>query len=119
MVWRNKHRAGRRKRERIAALQRQPKITAVVSGQFISEHAKQQLQRAAWRARHANLSNEQNIETIDLTQETEENLNLDNTEQVESTPTVYTTTITKLFTRIEQHLLIIGYIKQNLNQQLI
>jgi len=67
MVWRNKHRAGRRKREHIAALQRQPKITTVESGQFIIEHAKRQLQRAAWRARHANLSNEQNIETIDLT----------------------------------------------------
>jgi len=67
MVWRNKHRGGRRERERIAVLQRQPKITAVESGQFISEHAKRQLQRAACRARHANLSNEQNIETIDLT----------------------------------------------------
>jgi len=80
-------------------LQRQPKITAVESGQFISDHTKRQLQRAAWRARHANLSNEQDIETIDLTQETEENPNPDNTEQVESTPTVYTATITRLFTR--------------------
>jgi len=78
MVWRNKHRAGRRKRERIVVLQKQPKITAVESGQFISEHAKRQLQRAAWRARHVNLSNDQNIETIDLTQETEENPNPDN-----------------------------------------
>jgi len=102
-----------------ASPQRQPKITAVESGQFISEHAKRQLQRAAWRARHANLSNEQNIETIDLTQETEENPNHDNTERVESTPTVYTTTIRKLFTRIEQHLLTIGYIKEKPNQQLI
>jgi len=85
MVWRNKHRAGRRKRECIAALQRQPKITAVESGQFISEHAKRQLQWAAWRARHANLSNEQNIETIDLNQKTEENPNPDNTERVETT----------------------------------
>jgi len=115
MVWRNKHRSGRRKRERIAALQRQPKITAIESGQFISDRTKQQLQRA-WQARHANLPNEQNIETIDLTQETEENPN-NNTEQV-STPTVYTTTITKLFTRIEQHLFTIGYIKEKPNQQL-
>jgi len=75
--------------------------------QFISDHTKRQLQRAAWRAQHANLPNEQNIETIDLTQETEENPN-NNTEQVESTLTVYTATITKLFTRIEQHLLTIG-----------
>jgi len=119
MVWRNKHRADRRKRERIAALQRQPKITTVESSQFISEHAKRQFQRTAWRARHANLSNEQNIETIDFTQETEENLNLDNTERIESTPTVYTTTTTKLFTRIEQHLLTIEYIKEKPNQQLI
>jgi len=119
MVWRNKHRASRRKRERIAALQKQPKITAVESGQFISEHAKRQLQRTAWRARHTNFSNDQNIETIDLTQETEENPNFDNTEQVESTPTVYTTTITKLFIRIEQHLLSIGYIKEKPNQQII
>jgi len=100
-------------------LQKQPKITAVESGQFISEHAKRQLQRATWRARHTNLSNDQNIDTIDLTQETEENPNPDNTEQVESTPIVYTTTITKLFIRIEQHLLTIGYIKEKPNQQII
>jgi len=29
MVWRNKHRAGRRKRERIAASKKQPTIIAV------------------------------------------------------------------------------------------
>jgi len=52
-----------------------------------------------------------------LTQETEENTNPDNIKQTKPTPTVYTATITKLFTRIEQHLLTIGYIKDNANQQ--
>jgi len=36
----------------------------------------------------------------------------------ESTQTIYTTTITKLFTKIEQHLLTIGYIKENPDLQL-
>jgi len=114
MVWRNRHRAGRRKRERIATLQKQPKITAIETGDFISDHAKQQLRRAAWRARHADPPNNQNIEIIDLTRDTEENSN-DNTEQTEPTQTVYANTITKLFTRIERHLLTIGYIKGNPN----
>jgi len=117
MVWRNKHRAGRRKRERIIALQNQPKITAIESGHFVSDHTKRQLRRAAWRARHADLPENQNIEIIDLTKETKENPN-NNTEQVDSTQTVYTTTITKLFTRIEQHLLTIGYMKEKSNLQL-
>jgi len=102
MVWRNKQRTGRRNREPIAALQKHPKITSIESGKFISDHAKRQLQRAAWRAQHANLCNEDNIETIDLTREPEENTNPDKIEQIQSTPTVYTATITKLFTRIEQ-----------------
>jgi len=53
MVWRNKHRAGRRKRERIAALQKGLTITSVETGHYISERTKQQLRRAAWRVRHA------------------------------------------------------------------
>jgi len=51
---RNKHRAGRRKRKRIAALQKGPTITSVGTGNYISERTKQQLRRAAWHARHAN-----------------------------------------------------------------
>jgi len=92
MVWRNKHRAGRRKRERIAALQKHPKITEIESGKFISEHAKRQLRRAAWRAQYANLCERNNIE---MTQEPEENTD---PEQTEPTSTVYTAAITKLFT---------------------
>jgi len=117
MVWRNRHRAGHRKRERIITLQKQPKITAIKTGDFISDHAKQQLRRAAWRARHADLSDNQNIEIIDLTRDIEETSN-DNIEQTESTQTIYTTTITKLFTKIEQHLLTIGYMKENPDLQL-
>jgi len=47
MVWRNHHRAGRRKRECIAALQRRPTITAIEVGQFLSDSMKWKLQRAA------------------------------------------------------------------------
>jgi len=113
MVWRNHHRAGRRKRERIAILQKRPTITAIETGQFLSDSAKRKLQRAAWRARHANLPEEQDVEIIDLTQEPEETANPTNTiEQTESS-TVYTTTITQLFTKIEQQLLTIRYMKEN------
>jgi len=63
MVWRNKHRTGRRKRERIAALkQKQPIITAIETGHFIADKAKLQLRRAAWRAQHANRPSDHNIE---------------------------------------------------------
>jgi len=116
MVWRNKHRAGRRKRERIAASKKQPTIIAVEKGYFLSDRTKQQLQRAAWRARHLNLPDDPNTEIIDLTQEPEENSNLENIEQIKTTQTVYTATVTKLFTRIEQHLLTIGYMKETNDQ---
>jgi len=44
MVWRKKHRAGCRKRERIAGLkQKQPIITAIETGYFITDEAKCQL----------------------------------------------------------------------------
>jgi len=113
MVWHNNHRAGRRKRERIAALQKRPIITAIETGQFLSDNAKQKLQRAAWRARHANFSEKQDVETIDLTQEPEETTNsTDTAEQIEF-PAVYTATVTRLFTKIEKQLLIIRYKKRN------
>jgi len=70
MVWRNKHRAGRRKRERIAALQKRPTIIAIETGHYIDQ-AKQQLRRAAWRAQHANRPIDHDIEIIDLTQESD------------------------------------------------
>jgi len=122
MVWRNKHRASRRKREHIAALQKRPTITAVETGHYVTDRTKH-LRRAAWRAQHANRSIDHNIETIDITQEAEETSNPESIERTESPPegtsnpesiertesppTVYTTNITKLFTRIEQYLLII------------
>jgi len=37
MVWRNKHRAGRKKRERIATLTKGPTITSVEAGRYISD----------------------------------------------------------------------------------
>jgi len=52
------------------------------------------LQRAAWRARYANRSDEQNVEIIDLIQEPERTPNPNNTEQTESSAAVYTATIT-------------------------
>jgi len=96
MVWRNKHRAGRRKRERIAALQKRPIITAVETGHFLTDRMRQQLRRAAWRAQHANPSSNHNVEIIDLTQETEEIPNLENTEQLESPTAVYSHTREKI-----------------------
>jgi len=126
MVWRNKHRAGRRKRERIAALWKGPTITSVETGQYTSEQTRQHLRRSAWRARYANRPVDNNVETIDLTQDTEEtsipeNINrneflLDetrNSEITESLQTIYTTTITKLFTKIERYLLTIQYTREN------
>jgi len=109
MVWRNKHRAGRRKREHIAALRKQPIITEIESGKFISDHAKRQLLRAAWREQHANLCDRNDIEIIDLTQESEEDID---SEQAVPTQTIYTATITRLFTQIEQHLSTVGYLKR-------
>jgi len=54
MVWRKKHCAGRRKRERIAVLkQKQPIITAVEIGHFITDKTRRELHRAAWRAQRA------------------------------------------------------------------
>jgi len=50
MVWLvdKKHRAGRRKHERIAALkQKQSIITAIETGHFMIDEAKRQLRRAA------------------------------------------------------------------------
>jgi len=72
MVWRKKHRAGRKKRERIAASQKGPIITSVETGQFLTETTRQHLRRRAWRARHANRPVDSNIEIIDLTQNVEE-----------------------------------------------
>jgi len=113
MVWRNHYRVGRRKRERIAILQKQPTITAIETGQFLSGSTKRKLQRAAWRARHVNLSDEQNVEIIDLTQEPEETANPTNAiEQTESSAAVYTATVTQLFTKIVQQLLTMRYIKE-------
>jgi len=129
MVWRNKHRADRRKRERIAALQKGRTIISIETGHYISERTKQQLRRAAWRAQRANHPIDNNAEIIDLTQDPEgtsnpENINrieslLEGTsdpesiELTESPQTIYTTTITKLFTKIEQHLLTIRYTREN------
>jgi len=117
MVWRKKHRAGRRKRERIAALRKGPTITSVEIGQYISEKTKQRLHRSAWRARYANRPASDNVETIDLTHDTEEtstpeNINQNeyllnetqNPETTRSPQTIYKTTITKLFTKIERYL---------------
>jgi len=66
MVWRNEHTAGRRKRERIAALKKGPIITSVEIGQFVSDKIKQQLRLSAWRAKHANRPVDDNIELVDL-----------------------------------------------------
>jgi len=126
MVWRNKNRAGRRKRERIAALKKGPIITSVETGQYITDKIKQQFRRNAWRARHANRPVDNNIVLVDLTQDLEElptpekidrvefsledTQNLDNEEPSHST---YTTTITKYFTKIEQYLLTIKHPKEN------
>jgi len=123
MVWRNKHRAGRRKRERIAALKKGPIITSVESGQFVSDELKQQLRRSAWRTKHANRPVDDNIELIDLTHEeppTPENTDRsefsEDTQNLEPSPSTYTTIVTKYFSRIERHLLTIGYIKEINNQ---
>jgi len=64
MIWRNKHRAGRKKR--IAALQKRSTIVAVKTGHYIADQAKQQLRRAARRAQHANRPTDHNVEIIDL-----------------------------------------------------
>jgi len=114
MVWRNHHRAGRGKRERIAALQKRPTITSIETGQFLTENQKRKFRRAAWRARHANNSlGEQDVEVIDLTREPEEIVT--STEIVEDLEpsTVYATTITHLFTKIEQQILTIQHMKEN------
>jgi len=116
MVWRNKHRAGRRKRERIAALRKGPVITSIESGQFISDEIRQQLRLSAWRAKYANRPVDDNIELIDLTLEeppipenTDKSEFLEDTQNLEPSPSIYTTTITKYFSRIEQHLMAIKY----------
>jgi len=117
MVWRTKNRAGRRKRERIAALKKSPIITSIETGQYVTDKIKQQLRRSAWRAKHANRPVDDNIVIVDLTQNPEElptpekpdrvdfsledAQNLDNKELSHST---YTTTITKYFTKIEQYM---------------
>jgi len=113
MVWRNHHRAGRKKRERIALLRKRPTIIAIETGQFLPDSVKQKLQRAAWRARHANLPEVQDVETIDLTQEPEETAEHTSTTELTESSTVYTSTITRLFTKIEQQLLIIQHMKEN------
>jgi len=89
MVWRNHHRAGRRKREHIAALQKRPIITTVETGNFLTDRTKQQLRRAVWQAQHANPSNDHDVEIIDLTQETKRTPNPENIEQTESPSTIY------------------------------
>jgi len=116
MVWRNKHRAGRRKRERIIALKKGPIITSVEIGQFVSDEIKQQLRRSAWRAKHANRPVDDNIELVDLTLEeppTPENTDKlefsEDTQNLEPSPSIYTTTITKYFSRIERYLMAIKY----------
>jgi len=127
MVWRNKHRAGRRKRERIAALKKGPVISSVETGRYISDKAKQQLRRSAWRAKHANRPTDDNIETIDLTSNFEEpptpkekadkleflSENIQNLENAELSRSTYTTTVTKYFAKIEQYLLTIKYSREN------
>jgi len=126
MVWRTKNRAGRRKREKIAALKKGPKITSVETGRYITDEIRQQFRRSAWRAKHANRPVDDNIELVDLTQNLEEqstpektdkidflleyNQDLNNVEQLHST---YTTTVTKYFTKIEQYLMTIKHSKEN------
>jgi len=126
MVWRTKNRAGRRKREKIAALRKGPKITSVETGRYITDELKQQLRRNAWRMKHANRPVDDNIELVDLTQDQEEQLtpeetnevdfvleynqNLNHVEQLHST---YTTTVTKYFTKIEQYLMTIRRSKED------
>jgi len=67
MVWRKKHRVGHRKRKRIATLkQKQPVIAIIETSHFITDNARRQLRRAAWRAQHANRPSDHNIEIIDL-----------------------------------------------------
>jgi len=126
MVWRNKHRAGRRKRERIAALRKGPIITSVETGQYITDKTKQQLRRSAWRARHANRPVDNNIEIVDLTQNLEEpptpertdrlefsSEDTQNLENIEPSQSTYTTTITKYFAKIEQYLLTVKHPREN------
>jgi len=115
MVWRNMHRAGCRKRERIAVLkQKQPIITAIETGYFIADKAKQQLRRAAWRAQHANRPSNHNIETIDLTQELDKTPNPEHAKSTKPpfTPTNYMIKVLQFFNEIEQYLLSIRYIKK-------
>jgi len=64
MVWRNKHRADRRKRERITASLKRPTITSVETEQYIFEQTRQRLRRAVWRARYTNHTIDDNVETI-------------------------------------------------------
>jgi len=80
MVWRKKY----RRRKRTAALkQKQPIITAIETGNFITDNARCQLRRTAWRAQHTNLlSNLSTIEIIDLTRNSDE---IPNAEYIKST----------------------------------
>jgi len=126
MVWRTKNRAGRKKRERIAALKKGPTITSIETGQYVTDKIKQQLRRNAWRAKHANRPVDDNIVIVDLTQNPEELSTLEKTDRVdysledaqnldnkELSHSTYTTTITKYFTKIEQYLMTIKYPKEN------
>jgi len=99
---------------------------SVETGRYISDKTKQHLRRSAWRARHANRPVNNNIEIIDLTQNVEETPTPEkidqikfqpdgtpNPEIVESSQTIYTTTITKFFTKIEQYLLTVRHSREN------
>jgi len=93
---------------------------------YITDELKQQLRRNAWRTKHANRPVDDNIELVDLTQDQEEQLtpeetnevdfvleynqDLNNVEQLHST---YTTTVTKYFMKIEQYLMTIRRSKED------
>jgi len=126
MVWRTKNRAGRRKREKIAALRKGPKIISVETGRYISDELKRQLQRNAWRTKHANRPVDDNIELVDLTQDQEEQLTPERTNELNPILecnqdtnnagrlySTYTTTVTKYFMKIEQYLTTIRRSKEN------
>jgi len=72
------------------------------------------LRRVAWRVQHANCPSDYNVETIDLTRESDGKPNPECAKPTKSPsiPTDYTIKVTQFFNKIEQYLLNIGYIKK-------
>jgi len=83
---------------------------AIETGHFIADKAKQQLRRATWRAQHTNRLSNHNVETIDLTQESDETPNPERAKSTKLAPTNYMIKVIQFFNEIEQYLLSIRYI---------